>query len=162
MYVSQHNKHVWKDNFNYGYIHERGGINAPLTNMNIPLEGESSDYDYMLTGKYAIEKMSNFNSKMLVISAGFDAHSQECSVGQNMKHRMSLTSEFYGKITSLLVNKFDKMFIILEGGYQERAIAESLGRMIQAMYGETEFYINKKEVNPYTISVLQELQTYWK
>ncbi len=162
MYVSQHNKNVWKDNFNYGYIKERGGRSAPLTNINIPLAGESNDYDYILTGKYAINQMSQFNSEIVVVSAGFDAHISEYSVGATKGHRMCLTSPFYGRITSLLLEQFDKMFIILEGGYQEDAIAESLACMIEAMLGKIEFDVNRKKVKTYTNSVIQELQLYYQ
>lgn len=162
MYVSQHNKNVWKDNFNYGYITERGGRSAPLTNINIPLAGESNDYDYILTGKYAINQMSQFNSEIVVVSAGFDAHINEFNIGTRLNHRMCLTSEFYGRITSLLLDKFDKMFIILEGGYEEEAIAESLTCMIQAMLGKIEFNVNRKKIKKYTNSVLEELQLYYQ
>ncbi len=132
------------------------------------MPGQSSDSDYRLTGYYAIEWMSNFGSDLAVISAGFDAHVDEISVGTSENQQMCLTSVFYGELCEMLVSRFDKLFFILEGGYNEQAIAESLGHIIRALLGEptetadysfADYSLGK--IDARTLKVLDELTTYY-
>ena len=171
MYTSQHNKNVWRDNRKLGNSDQLGGKQAPLTNINIPLPEQSCDDDYLYTGIRAIEWMSRFSSDeckndrspLIVVSAGFDAHHLETCVGNGKRDRMNLTSDFYGKITQEMVKKFDRIFVILEGGYNEIAISESLEAMIRAIVEKPKtITVHMKNVHRKTIKLIEELKMHFE
>ena len=134
MYTSIHNKSVWSDGL------YKKGINGVIRDgriINVALPVKSNDSDYLYTSEFIIEKMEKF-TELCILSAGFDAHKLEDGVGFK-SHRMNLSSNYYGKLGNMLKKTFNKTFVILEGGYNEEAIAESLGLMIEGFMGREEF-----------------------
>ena len=131
-YTSIHNKNAWPD----GLFPK--GINGITRNgriINVALNGQSDDSDYKYTTEHIIPKMKNF-SDSIILSAGFDAHKDERGyVGDNLSHLMNLSSKFYGYLGNQLVKNFKNIFFILEGGYNEKAIAESIYYFIQGING---------------------------
>nr|QBK87048.1 MAG: histone deacetylase domain protein [Marseillevirus LCMAC103] len=155
MYVSQHNKNAWKGDFSIGYEGEWGGPDAPLTNVNFPMPGQSCDRDYLWTGLALCDLMARFASRggvrspLVVVSAGFDAHRREMAVaGGDRTKSMRLTSTGYGQLAKLLVGRFERVFLVLEGGYDETAIAESLAETVDALLGNVKpIVIDTSEVH---------------
>ena len=141
MYTSIHNKRVWTDGlYPRSAIHiNRGRV------INVALPGLSNDKDYIKTSDCLIHEMKKFSNEMLVLSAGIDAHKDEQGVGHSKYHRMNLTSGYYGKLGYKLRNNFKKVFVILEGGYNEKAISESFENMIKGLMGEYDFVIDKTQ-----------------
>ena len=138
MYTSIHNRRVWTDG-----IYPRSALHIKRDRViNVALPGLSNDKDYIKTSECLIREMREFSDEMLVLSAGIDAHKEEGGVGNSRYHRMNLTSGYYGKLGSMLRGNFKKTFVILEGGYNEKAIAESFEKMIEGFLGEDNFVLD--------------------
>lgn len=154
MYVSIHNKNVWTDkkskNMNLHIQRDRL--------INVALPGQSNDNDYLFVLEYVVKEMAKFSNEILVLSAGIDAHRLEHGVGDKKSHRMNLTSEFYGKMGNILKKNFKKIFVILEGGYNEVAICESFDLMIQGFMGKSEFNTDDTELNKYVPRLIRNLR----
>ena len=152
MYTSIHNKNVWNDGLYLKGIHgKRDRI------INFALPGMSNDRDYLYVSNYLIREMKEFTTDMLILSMGVDAHQMERLVGNNKTHRMNLTSEFYGQLGNILTNHFNKVCVILEGGYNEEAIAESMKNLIDGLMGKEIFKINKKDINSKVIKMVDKM-----
>jgi acetoin utilization deacetylase AcuC-like enzyme len=152
MYTSIHNKNVWSDG-----LYKRGICGKMDRIINVALPGLSTDNDYIYVSNYLINEMKKFTRNMLVLSAGFDAHKDEMGVGDKRNQRMSLTNDYYGQLGNLLQNNFDKVFVVLEGGYNENVIAESLDLMIQGLEGREIFELNVKKINSRTIKIIENM-----
>lgn len=127
-YSSIHNKNVWSDG-----LYQRG-INGKTRDgriINVALPGLSGNTVYLDKSEMLINEMTKFTKEVLILSVGFDAHRDEECVGDIKSHRMDLTSNYYGMLSNMLGNKFDKIFVVLEGGYNEEAISESLDLMVK-------------------------------
>ncbi len=79
---------------------------------------------YLETFSAALEEAAQFKPEFILISCGFDAHERD-PLGN-----LSLTSDTYGKLTTIVrqfARRFghDRIFSILEGGYDYQALAES-------------------------------------
>jgi acetoin utilization deacetylase AcuC-like enzyme len=94
--------------------------------INIPMAAGSADSDYREAFTAAIlPALTGFRPGILFISAGFDAHRDDPLGG------ISLSSEFYGEMTTMLKKVADqfcegRMISVLEGGYNLSALKESV------------------------------------
>ena len=125
MYVSIHNKNVWSDGcYPKGINVNRGRI------INVALPGGSDDDKYLQVTKGILPDMRKFG-KVIILSLGFDAHKDEISVGDRPSHRMNLTSKYYEELGKILRDNFEKVYVVLEGGYNEKVISEGLSVLIE-------------------------------
>lgn len=121
VYMSLHKKNHYPGT---GWEDERGVGAAADTKINRPIGPPFRPDRYEQVFIEALEKTRSFAPEFILISCGFDAHERD-PLGN-----LALKSETYGRLTDLLL-KFaadfghQRLFSILEGGYDELALAES-------------------------------------
>ncbi|MCD6270720.1 histone deacetylase [bacterium] len=108
LYVSLHQFPAYPEK---GWVDEIGKGEGIGYNINIPLPPESGDDLFSRAFLDSLSIMKQFKPDIVGVSAGFDGHHSDPLLDLNF----SLNS-FY-KIGRLLAENFDKIFAILEGGY---------------------------------------------
>jgi acetoin utilization deacetylase AcuC-like enzyme len=121
VYISLHKKHHYPGT---GSEEERGDGNAEGTKINIPLAGVPGPEIYEEHFQRALTRAQDFQPEFIFISCGFDAHEND-PLGN-----LGLKNETYGRLTELMIDfaaKFghERVFSILEGGYDYKALAAS-------------------------------------
>ncbi len=125
-----------------GYLDETGSGSGEGFNMNIPLQPFSGEADYMKAFvDIVIPVLSMFKPQLVLVSAGFDGHA-----GDPLSY-INLTAEsFYRVMHSILFISRNAINhgaggkcstgIVLEGGYNHDALANSVIRVIDACLEE--------------------------
>jgi len=119
-----------------GSANERGTGKAEGTTLNFPLAAGTDEkkYENLFKNKI-VPAMKQFQPRLILISAGFDAHRDD-PLGD-----MLLTSESFGLLTRILSDAATmcdgKIVSLLEGGYNLNALAESVSNHLLAL-GETD------------------------
>lgn len=127
VYISLHKKNHYPGT---GWEDERGTGKAAGTKINFPIGPPFSADRYEQIFAEALERARAFAPKFILISCGFDAHERD-PLGN-----LALKSETYGKLTRL-VRQFasdfghQRIFSILEGGYDPTALAESAASHVE-------------------------------
>ncbi|MCK4648023.1 histone deacetylase [bacterium] len=104
-----------------GNIEEIGEGAGKGYTVNIPLPSGCGDGDYIhIFKEILLPAMEEFKPDITFISAGFDAHRDDPLGGMN------LTSQGYGVLTSLVKECSKKIVSCLEGGYNLKALSESV------------------------------------
>ncbi|MBU4129049.1 histone deacetylase [bacterium] len=104
-----------------GNIKEIGEGKGRGYTVNIPLPSGCGDEDYVYIFKEILLPIAKeFKPDITLISAGFDAHQDDPLGGMN------LTSQGYGALTSLVKKSSKKIVSCLEGGYNLKALRESV------------------------------------
>jgi acetoin utilization deacetylase AcuC-like enzyme len=115
-----------------GAASEKGrGAGVGFT-LNIPLDAGARDDE--IERKYAeqvVPAVRAFKPDLLMISAGFDAHEMD-PLGQ-----LRMTTAGFGRLTTSLVALADevcegKVVLVTEGGYDLKALSDSLKAVIEA------------------------------
>lgn len=100
---------------------------------NVPLRAGSGDEDYRLVFKREFqEAISFFQPDLIMISAGFDAHSDDPLA------QMKVSSEGFADLTRHVKNAAGRycngrIVSVLEGGYDLKALADSVCAHIQVL-----------------------------
>jgi acetoin utilization deacetylase AcuC-like enzyme len=108
------------------------GAGAGFT-VNLPLEAGATDEDYRIAfAEVVIPVLRQFNPELLFVSAGFDAHERDPLAG------MRLTTAAFGAMTMELREVAEqccggRMVLVTEGGYDLRALSESLDGVIESL-----------------------------
>lgn len=116
-----------------GASEERGAAKGAGANLNIPLEVGSGDDDYKRAfDKHIIPALRHFGPQIIMVSAGFDGHYRDPLGG------MKITTEGFrwmAKELCLLAEELceDRLFMILEGGYDLVALCEGSEVMLEEM-----------------------------
>jgi acetoin utilization deacetylase AcuC-like enzyme len=101
--------------------------------VNLPLEAGAVDEDYRLVFSGVIGPvLRQFRPEVLLVSAGFDAHERDPLAG------MRLTTEAFGAMTMELREVAEeccegRIALVTEGGYDLRALGESLAIVREAL-----------------------------
>ncbi len=104
-----------------GSIEEIGGGEGRGYTVNIPLPPRCGDSDYIYIFKEVLLPIAKeFKPDITFVSAGFDAHQDDPLGGMN------LTSQSYGALTSLAKEFSKRIVSCLEGGYNLKALRESV------------------------------------
>jgi acetoin utilization deacetylase AcuC-like enzyme len=116
-----------------GAAEETGyGDGAGFT-VNLPLEAGAMDGDYQVTfAQIVVPILEQFAPELLLVSAGFDAHERDPLAG------MRLTAGAFGAMTRELRGIAERhcqgrMVLVTEGGYDLRALGESLQEVVDAL-----------------------------
>jgi acetoin utilization deacetylase AcuC-like enzyme len=116
-----------------GYSWETGQGSAVGTKLNIPMAPGCGDEEYsqVFTDR-VIPALEAFGPKMLLISAGFDAHADDPLAN------MELSEEGFARMTSLLAGFSEshcggRIVSVLEGGYNLRALGRCVVRHLAVL-----------------------------
>ncbi len=101
--------------------------------LNVPLEVGATDDDYRRVFEEAVTPvLRQFDAGLLLVSAGFDAHERDPLAG------MRLTTGAFAAMTAELRELAEeccggRLVAVTEGGYDLRALAESLQAVVDAL-----------------------------
>ncbi len=126
LYISTHQYPFYPGT---GSSNEKGGSNNIL---NVPLEAGSSSNIYFNSFEHVLKKLKDFKPEFILLSSGFDAHTQDPLAQVNLKSK-----DFY-EITKRIINIANnicngKIVSILEGGYDLNALRESAYEHVKAL-----------------------------
>ena len=132
-YISLHKKHHYPGT---GWEEERGAGEAEGTNVNIPLSGVPGPQLYEQRFQESLAAARAFEPEFVLISCGFDAHERD-PLGN-----LGLRDETYGRLTQILLDfsatfGHNRIFSILEGGYDEQALAGSSSAHVRQLLDST-------------------------
>jgi acetoin utilization deacetylase AcuC-like enzyme len=132
LYVSMHQYPFYPGT---GAASEIGlGAGAGFT-VNAPLEAGATDEDYRIVfAELVIPILRQFDPDLILVSAGFDAHERDPLAG------MRVTTAAFGAMTMELRHVADaccngRIGAIVEGGYDLRALAESMRTVVDVLAG---------------------------
>lgn len=123
LYVSVHQQPLYPGT---GSINETGSGNGYGATLNLPCPPYSADKDYIgLFQNRVLPSIREFEPEFLIVSAGFDAHQDD-----PLAH-IELTRGGFETMTQFLADSAreccsGKIVSVLEGGYNLKALAESV------------------------------------
>ncbi|MGA1554709.1 MAG: histone deacetylase [Ilumatobacteraceae bacterium] len=129
LYVSTHESPLYPGT---GQLGETGGDAARGTNLNLPFpEGTAGDTYRMAFDEVVVPVVERFAPDWLIISAGFDGHRDDPLAG------LRLTSGDYADMARRLqaLVPARRLLVVLEGGYDLRALTRSTGATLSALLG---------------------------
>lgn len=131
VYISLHKKHHYPGT---GWPDEQGLGPARGTKINRPLGPPDDPLRYEDVFDETLQLAARFKPEFILISCGFDAHERD-PLGN-----LALTNETYARLTRKLAHfagQFGhrRLFSILEGGYDMRALAEASASHVAALMG---------------------------
>ncbi|TGM73206.1 histone deacetylase [Leptospira mtsangambouensis] len=108
-----------------GALSERGKGKGFGTTMNIPLARGAGEFEYLSCFPSIQREMEKFQPEFVLVSAGFDAHKQDPLGGMNLP---TSSFEIFTREIQNIANTYadGKMISFLEGGYDFKALAESV------------------------------------
>ena len=123
-----------------GWLDEVGEGSGTGYNINVPLPGGANDADYMYVfNKLLVPVALQFKPDIILVSAGQDAHINDPLGG------MKVTSAGFGHLASIVKGLADstcgRTVLVLEGGYNLEALAESVFEIINAFDEEMDVSI---------------------
>lgn len=126
LYISTHQYPFYPGT---GSSNEKGGSNNIL---NVPLAAGTSSNIYFNSFEHVLKKLKDFKPEFILLSSGFDAHTQDPLAQVNLKSK-----DFY-EITKRIINVANnicngKIVSILEGGYDLNALRESAYEHVKAL-----------------------------
>jgi acetoin utilization deacetylase AcuC-like enzyme len=114
---------------------DRGVGRGEGYNLNLPLQRGSGDETYVSLFKEKVKaELEKFQPNFILLSAGFDAHKKDPLAG------MELSTHGFEKLTHLLKKSSEdlcqgRLISFLEGGYDLKALAESVEVHVAALNG---------------------------
>jgi len=116
-----------------GSASESGTDEGAGTTLNIPLPAQSGDEAYIeAITQHLIPVMDTWKPRLIMLSAGFDAHEMDPLCGMNV------TTEGFGQMTRLvctMANEYSdgRIISLLEGGYHLDALSKSVAAHLIAL-----------------------------
>jgi acetoin utilization deacetylase AcuC-like enzyme len=132
LYVSTHDLMMYPYT---GEIDQTGSGKGTGYTVNIPILRDFTDDDMIYLYQEILRPlMSGYRPQLIMVAAGFDAHTSD-PIG-----RSRLTEATYGGVTRLLrhlrsLPENPPLFYSLEGGYNQRALAESIKTILTELTG---------------------------
>ncbi|MCD6510063.1 MAG: histone deacetylase [Thermoprotei archaeon] len=127
LYISLHEWGIYPGT---GWYTEVGEDEGEGYNVNIPLFPNIADDMYLRAYDIAISILKEYKPELLLISCGFDAH-----MNDPLAH-LNLSSSIFWKLCKILVEEIKEVrgiSLILEGGYDLNALAESSLNVIKGL-----------------------------
>ncbi len=134
MYISLHQYPFYPGS---GSADEIGSGNAKRTTVNYPLNAGVGDDSFIdIFNNSLSDKVLKYNPDLIIVSAGFDAHINDPIGG------LSVTTKGFYNVSKTIINLADevcdgKVISSLEGGYNLKALAESIAMHLRALKGKT-------------------------
>jgi acetoin utilization deacetylase AcuC-like enzyme len=132
LYVSTHQSPFYPGT---GALQETGKDEGEGFTLNVPMPAGMGDHEYLRVFREIIAPVGlEYRPELILVSAGFDAHRDDPLGG------MALTTRGYGAITEEILRLADqccggKTVFVLEGGYNLRALEESIVAVLQVLAG---------------------------
>ena len=100
--------------------------------LNIPLDSGTTSNIYFNGFEKVLKKLKNFNPEFILLSSGFDAHTEDplAQVNLNSKDFYEITKRIVGVANDICDGK---IVSILEGGYNLDALKESAYEHVKAL-----------------------------
>lgn len=130
LYVSTHQAGAYPGT---GHLHETGGMNAPMSNLNLPLPaGASGELMRACFDEVVLPVATRFAPTWLLVSAGYDAHRDDPLAD------LALTAADFADLTARILPLAGKgrTLFMLEGGYDLRALGDSVAATLATAVGE--------------------------
>jgi acetoin utilization deacetylase AcuC-like enzyme len=114
----------------------RGDGDGRGFNVNVPLPPRSGDADYVAAfDRVVLPILRSFDPELVLVSAGFDAHARDPLAS------MELSDEGFGAMTTRVVEALSergrgRLGLVLEGGYDPRALTGSVHHVLAALGGQ--------------------------
>ena len=134
-------------------------------NINIPWNRDkmgNADYKEAFD-RVVIPVLNQFKPDLILVAAGFDAAAAD-HIGEYI-----LTPEMFGYMTRQIKNACltGKILLSLEGGYNNKAIGQSLCSCLDVLVNDSEPVVNfhpphSKRAKQTLDTVVQEQSKYWK
>ncbi len=130
LYLSTHQSGIYPGT---GMLHDTGTEEGENSVVNIPLPARAGDEVFQNIFRRVVHPLAKrFSPDVMLVSAGFDAHWRDPLAG------LQLSSPGYYQIASLLAQIVQehcpgKVFVVLEGGYDPKAIVYSAMAVIQGL-----------------------------
>lgn len=134
LYVSLHQYPYYPGT---GAADEIGSGDGRGFTVNVPLEVGAVDEDYRLAfSSVVVPVLTRFAPDLILVSAGFDAHERDPLAG------MRLRTEAFAAMTADLRRVADtscagRLVAVTEGGYDLRALADSMKTVVGVLAAET-------------------------
>ena len=110
-----------------GHYGETGRGPGKGFNVNLPLPYEATDAELLrLHRTITVPVLESFAPDLLLVSAGFDAHAADRTAGQR------ITARGFGELAAMLFGTTGRTVLVLEGGYDRAALADSVEAVLQA------------------------------
>ncbi len=129
LYVSTHESPLYPGT---GRLRETGGHHAPGTNLNLPFPAGTRGDTYRAAFDEVIAPVvESFAPDWLIISAGYDGHRDDPLAG------IELTAGDYADLARRAASWVParRTLVVLEGGYDGRALTRSVGSTFSALLG---------------------------
>jgi acetoin utilization deacetylase AcuC-like enzyme len=151
-----------------GWYTEMGEGEGKGYTLNVPLPPGTGDGGYVKVWEQIIEPVFHeYQPDLIMLSAGYDAHVNDPLANQ------CVTTDGYRtmaqKLAALAASRNIKIFAALEGGYDTKALGESVVATIAALQGATESPDlqlsadqNPDEVKQRLADVRQQHASFWK
>jgi acetoin utilization deacetylase AcuC-like enzyme len=129
-FLSIHRYPFWPGS---GAADETGGGAALGTTVNVPVKFGTSRQDYFARFETELAALAaKTRPQLVLISAGFDAHAED-PIGS-----LGLETEDFGRLTEIVRSVAGglaggKLVSVLEGGYNPRRLAESVGLHLEKL-----------------------------
>jgi acetoin utilization deacetylase AcuC-like enzyme len=129
IYISLHKKHHYPGT---GWEQEQGTGAAKGTKINFPIAPPFTPEHYESVFLRALKEAEPFAPEFILISCGFDAHERD-PLGN-----LGLRDETYARLTNMLISfasqfGHNRIFSILEGGYDPTALANASATHVAAL-----------------------------
>ena len=142
-----------------GTIAETGNAGGKGYTINVPLPPGSGDAEYRYVLEHVlVPVLDQYKPDLIVISAGFDAHERD------PLSATYLTSDMYGDMTFILREVArevcdGRFVLVLEGGYDLRALAESNERVFDTLCGDwTPPGTGREQADPHVTNLVAKLK----
>ncbi|MEM6394305.1 MAG: histone deacetylase [Planctomycetota bacterium] len=111
-----------------GFAHETGLGPGQATTLNLPLPAGTTDDHFLQTfTSQAIPALERYEPELLILSAGFDAHTHD-----PLGH-LNLSTDGFTQITQALVALNLPTLSVLEGGYHLDALADCVEAYVRVL-----------------------------
>lgn len=150
-----------------GFVEEIGSGPGMGFNLNIPMIPGSNNADYIwILDKILPVVINGFKADLLLVEAGFDAHRDD------PLSQINIDEDFYSWVGGYLMGLQGSMAVLLEGGYNLSALAQSNTVFINSLLdhkllplGEYKTqkeietrYLNKDKVSINTLETFKEIK----
>jgi acetoin utilization deacetylase AcuC-like enzyme len=128
LYVSTHEWPQYPGTGAAQYAGRGGGLGYTV---NVPLPAGTDEVAYLAAYRARVRpSIQRFRPDAILVSAGFDAHRDDPLGG------LALVESTYDQLTRDLLALSPRVAVVLEGGYDLRAIARSSVRVVRTLLGD--------------------------